>query len=39
MGPEMAANGIQEDLLVAAFYAFTALAEADQQEIVDSLHS
>ena len=37
MGPEMGANGIQEDLLVAAFYAFTPLAEADQQELLTAL--
>jgi UPF0176 protein len=37
MEPAMGADGVQSDLLVAAFYAFTPLAEADQQELLSAL--
>jgi len=37
MGAAMGADGIQDDLLVAAFYAFTPLADADQQELLTAL--
>ena len=33
MGAAIGVDGIQDDLLVAAFYAFTPLAEAEQQEL------
>ena len=37
MGAAMGVDGIQDDLLVAAFYAFTPLAEAEQQELLSAL--
>ena len=37
MEPAKGADGIKADLLVAAFYAFTPLAEADQQELLTAL--
>ena len=37
MEPAMGAEGSKDDLLVAAFYAFTPLAEADQQELLTAL--
>ena len=37
MGAAMGVDGIQNDLLVAAFYAFTPLAEAVQQELLTTL--
>ena len=37
MGVAMGANRIQEDLLVAAFYAFTPLTDADQQDLLTAM--
>ena len=37
MEPVMGSEGSKDDLLVAAFYAFTPLAEADQQELLTAL--
>ena len=39
MGVAMGANRIQEDLLVAAFYAFTPLTDADQQDLLTAMPS
>jgi len=37
MEPVMGSEGSKADLLVAAFYAFTPLAEAYQQELLTAL--